>query len=87
MVYKLFQRILVPLDGSEHSFKALEEAAQLAKLFSGEITLVHVYSMPPINTASVVPSNVAIWANFNGRGSSHAGRGGQKDWKQNFGRW
>jgi len=44
----LFRKILVPLDGSEHSLKALEEAAQLAKIFSGKITLISVYSVQPI---------------------------------------
>jgi nucleotide-binding universal stress UspA family protein len=44
----LFNQILVPLDGSEHSLKALEEAAQIAKKFSGKITLIHVYSVPPL---------------------------------------
>jgi nucleotide-binding universal stress UspA family protein len=42
---RLFQKILVPLDGSEHSLKALEIAAQLAEKFSGKITLIHVYSV------------------------------------------
>jgi nucleotide-binding universal stress UspA family protein len=41
----VFQKILVPLDGSEHSLKALEGAAQIAKKFSGKITLTHVYSV------------------------------------------
>jgi nucleotide-binding universal stress UspA family protein len=40
----LFQRILVPLDGSEHSLRALDVAIQVAKKFGGKITLVHVYS-------------------------------------------
>jgi len=44
----LFQKILVPLDGSEHSLKALEEAAQLAKISSGKITLLNVYSVQPL---------------------------------------
>jgi len=44
----LFQKILVPLDGSELSLKALEEAAQIAKMFSGKITLINVYSLQPI---------------------------------------
>jgi nucleotide-binding universal stress UspA family protein len=47
-VLRLFSKILVPLDGSEHSLKALEEAAQIAKKFSGNITLIHVYSVQPI---------------------------------------
>ena len=41
----LFQKILVPLDGSEHSLKALEAAAEIAERFSGRITLIHVYSV------------------------------------------
>ena len=45
---KLFQKTLVPLDGSEHSLKALERAAQIAEKFSGKITLIHVYSVQPI---------------------------------------
>lgn len=40
----MFQKILVPLDGSEHSLKALDIAIQVAKKFEGKITLVHVYS-------------------------------------------
>lgn len=41
----MFKKILVPLDGSEHSAKALGQAAQIAKEFSGKITLIHVYSV------------------------------------------
>lgn len=44
----MFQKILVPLDGSEHSLKALEEAAQIAEKFSGKITLIHVFSVQPV---------------------------------------
>lgn len=50
---KLFQKILVPLDGSEHSFKALDVAIQIAKKFGGKLTLVHVYSMAAV--AGVMP--------------------------------
>lgn len=39
----LFEKILVPLDGSEHSSKALEIAVQIAKKFGGKITLIHIY--------------------------------------------
>jgi nucleotide-binding universal stress UspA family protein len=46
----LFQKILVPIDGSEHSLKTLEEASQIAKVFSGKITLINVYSVQPIMT-------------------------------------
>ncbi|MEM3627968.1 MAG: universal stress protein [Candidatus Bathyarchaeia archaeon] len=41
----MFQKILVPLDGSEHSLRALNVAIQLAKKFDGKITLIHVYSV------------------------------------------
>jgi nucleotide-binding universal stress UspA family protein len=44
----LFQKILVPIDGSEHSLKALEEAAQIAKISSGKITLINAYSVQPM---------------------------------------
>lgn len=40
----MFQKILVALDGSEHSWKALESAIQIAKKFKGKLTLIHVYS-------------------------------------------
>ena len=40
----MFERILVPVDGSEHSKKALTHAIGLAKELKGEITLVHVFS-------------------------------------------
>ncbi|MEM2960622.1 MAG: universal stress protein [Candidatus Bathyarchaeia archaeon] len=41
----MFEKILVPLDGSEHSIKALEIAVQIALKFDGKITLMHVYSI------------------------------------------
>lgn len=41
----LFKKILVPLDGSKHSSKALEIAIRIAKKFDGKITLIHVYSV------------------------------------------
>src|SRR4030043_2424487 len=46
----MFDKILVPLDGSDHSVRALEKAVQIAKKFSGKVTLIHAYSvsMQPI---------------------------------------
>ena len=41
----MFEKILVPLDGSEHSMRALDIAIQIAKKFKGKITLIHVYSV------------------------------------------
>jgi nucleotide-binding universal stress UspA family protein len=43
----MFEKILVPIDGSEQSLKALEVATQIAKKFGGKITLIHVYSVTP----------------------------------------
>jgi len=45
MEIKPFEKILVPLDGSEHSTKALKMAIQIAKKFNGKITLIHAYSI------------------------------------------
>ncbi len=42
--FALFDRILVPIDGSDQSIKALEKALQIAKKFDGKITLIHAYS-------------------------------------------
>ena len=41
----LFEKILVPVDGSEHSQRALEIAVKIAKKFEGKITLIHVCSV------------------------------------------
>jgi nucleotide-binding universal stress UspA family protein len=41
----LFKKILVPLDGSDHSMRALNIAIEIAKKFGGKITLIHVYSV------------------------------------------
>jgi nucleotide-binding universal stress UspA family protein len=45
----MFKRILVPIDGSEHSTKAAEKAIELARIFKSELTLLHVarkYDLP-----------------------------------------
>ncbi|MBK0400418.1 universal stress protein [Limibaculum sp. M0105] len=39
----MFERILVPIDGSEQSFRAIDTAAGLARKFDGALTLVCVY--------------------------------------------
>ncbi len=45
----LFGKILVPLDGSEHSINALDKAVHIAEKFGGKITLFHAYQ------ANIVP--------------------------------
>ena len=41
----MFEKILVALDGSENSRKALETAVRIAQEFDGKLTLIHVYSI------------------------------------------
>ena len=43
---KRFQRILVAVDFSEHSNKALEMALDLAKEFGAKLDLVHAFDIP-----------------------------------------
>jgi nucleotide-binding universal stress UspA family protein len=50
---------LVPLDGSEHSNRALEAAVQIAKKVGGKITLSHVYSVSP---SAITPMQVYRYA-------------------------
>jgi nucleotide-binding universal stress UspA family protein len=54
----MFKKVLVPLDGSEHSLKALEFAVQIAKKFGGKITLIHVYSV--IDRPIIVPEPTTL---------------------------
>lgn len=41
----MLKKILVPLDGSENSIRALEKAIEIAKKFNGKIVLMHAYSV------------------------------------------
>ncbi len=45
----MYQKILVPIDGSGHSKRALQEAIKIAKMTNGSITLLNV------NTRSRTP--------------------------------
>jgi nucleotide-binding universal stress UspA family protein len=60
----LFEKILVPLDGSEKSMEALEIALEITKKYNGKITLIHVYSLPIIlNSPPSYPiSDMAVLA-------------------------
>lgn len=40
------EKILVGVDGSEFSEKALKQAIEIAKRFSAEVTVVNVYNIP-----------------------------------------
>ena len=43
----MFSKILVPLDGSENSFRALDHAIVLAKTLRASLTAIHVVEKPP----------------------------------------
>ena len=47
------RKILVPVDFSEHSQRALDEAVSLAKQFGAEVVLFHCYPLPIPSLASV----------------------------------
>lgn len=49
----MITRVLVPIDGSEYSRKALEFATDIAQRFSASIVLVHV-----VSTAALLPAPV-----------------------------
>ena len=53
----MFEKILVPVDGSNHAQRAIDAACELAKLKAGEVTLLHVMehaasSRVPVNGSS-----------------------------------
>ena len=52
-----FRKILVPVDFSEHSGRALEHAIALAKAFGAEIHLLHCYQ---INIGAVSPYGIVL---------------------------
>ena len=54
----MFEKILVPLDGSEHSLKSLTVAIQIAKKFSGKISLIHIYSVTVAPTIIPEPTTL-----------------------------
>lgn len=61
----MFEKILVALDGSEHSVQALRTAIQIARKFNGKLTLVHVYAITvaPIvvpEPTTLTPSGVPV---------------------------
>ncbi len=53
----MFEKILVPLDHSNHSRRSLDVAIQIAKKFGGKITLIHVYS---VATPVVMPESSTL---------------------------
>jgi nucleotide-binding universal stress UspA family protein len=65
------QKILVPVDFSPHSAKAVNVAVEFAKAFSAEIHLLHAYSLP---IGVVGPYDYQIPANILGEMRESAAR-------------
>jgi nucleotide-binding universal stress UspA family protein len=56
-----FKEILVPIDFSDHSIAAIEEAVELAKVFDSKLHLLHCYQMQP---GAISPYGVALPSNY-----------------------
>jgi nucleotide-binding universal stress UspA family protein len=56
---KLFRRILVPHDFSEHATRALKVAAELAAEHRGRLLVLHV--IPPIQPVTTLPPDALAW--------------------------
>ena len=56
-----FRRILVPVDFSDHSVRALEIARELAKTFGSKLVLLHCYQ---VNPGSVSPYGIVLPESF-----------------------
>jgi len=57
---KLFNKILVPVDFSAKSKKAIEKACDIAKDYNCSIDLLHVVSISPFATVAMAEGNMAI---------------------------
>lgn len=57
---KLFNKILVPVDFSAKSKKAVEKACDIAKDYNCSIDLLHVVSISPFATVAMAEGNMAI---------------------------
>lgn len=59
----VFEKILVPLDGSENSLHALEKAVEIAKKFDSKITLINIYSISifRLTPSQVYESGIELW--------------------------
>ena len=51
-VLTMYQNILVPLDGSDNAYMALEHAVQLAQTFKSKLYLVNVIDITRLNAYS-----------------------------------
>ena len=46
VVSRFFRRLLVPIDGSENSYKALEIAIDFAQRYGSKVTVLHITTQP-----------------------------------------
>ncbi|MDJ0269854.1 MAG: universal stress protein [Aigarchaeota archaeon] len=60
MSFSSFKKILVPVDGSEFSGKAVRVAVELAKRYDGSITLLHVISAPSSYLVAVPAAGATV---------------------------
>lgn len=52
----IFSKILVPVDGSTHSERAVEYASEIALKFNSKLILLHAYSfIPPVSPSTSLP--------------------------------
>ena len=52
----VFNNILVPVDGSEHSSRAIEYASEIASKFNSKLTLFHAYFFTlPVTPSTILP--------------------------------
>jgi nucleotide-binding universal stress UspA family protein len=67
----LYKRILIAVDFSDHSHKAVQTGGELAKQFGARVDLVHAFELPlPLLT----PYEVALPADFIGEAREAASR-------------
>ena len=50
----MFKKIVVPVDGSESAWRALEQACALAEKFEGELLVLTVIVIQPYNNAALL---------------------------------
>lgn len=62
---KLFNKILVPVDFSAKSKKAVEKAIDIAKQYQCSIHLVHVFTLSPFTAISMADGHMAVPLNIN----------------------
>lgn len=81
----MMQRLLVALDGSAHSDKALDVAADLAETYGSELILVHVMSSAPLSlaerelAAAEYADELASWATERNKTGSPSLEGGGRE--------